>query len=283
MSYVPFEPGTYHVNVKYADGHVTGSPFTVDVLEGVAEADAERGDAVVRRRQRLLQLVTREREAASVAQVGTLCEMNIALPASQKEPFELSAWVRAPSGHFEKCDVSSPDRRNFVIRFTPHEVGVHQVEIRLNGIGIPGSPFLFTVGSPTSGTYACVLYITVYEYSTVSVQPVAVLVQSTSDFSHQLLSHVFNLYYYDYDYATHYVLYQRRITRLRVERRCSTGARERRGAVARDGEPAGRVHNQHARGGRRQSRDRRRGYSSTHTHTHTLLHYISCSDSCVQH
>ena len=149
VSYVPFEPGTYHVNVKYADGHVTGSPFTVEVLERFAEA--ERGDSVVRRRERLLQQVTREREAASVAQVGTLCEMNIALPASQKEPFELSSWVRAPSGHFEKCEVASPDRRNFVIRFTPHEVGVHQVEIRLNGLGIPGSPFLFTVGSPASG------------------------------------------------------------------------------------------------------------------------------------
>ena len=162
MSYVPFELGTYHVNVKYADGHVTGSPFTVEVLERFAEA--ERGDSVVRRRERLLQQVTREREAASVAQVGTLCEMNIALPLSQKEPFELSAWVRAPSGHFEKCDVSSPDRRNFVIRFTPHEVGVHQVEIRLNGLGIPGSPFLFTVGSPASGVRLTVFFQIVIQY-----------------------------------------------------------------------------------------------------------------------
>lgn len=56
VSYMPTEPGYYILNVKFADHHVRGSPFTVKV-------DGE-GSNVQRER------IKKQREAAPVSDVG---------------------------------------------------------------------------------------------------------------------------------------------------------------------------------------------------------------------
>ena len=126
-------------SLQYADGHVPGSPFHVCATPpGVSIGQFQR------------QSVSRMREAAEAVQVGSTCELNLALPPGHK-PSELHATVTAPSGRVEDCEVLASTRKNFVIRFVPQETGVHVVNVLLNNNPIPGSPFHFTVGSITAG------------------------------------------------------------------------------------------------------------------------------------
>ncbi|XP_072217042.1 filamin-C-like, partial [Excalfactoria chinensis] len=64
VSYCPTEPGSYRLSVKFADRHVPGSPFTVKVSgEG-----------------RVKESITRSRQAASIAAIGSACDLNLKIP-----------------------------------------------------------------------------------------------------------------------------------------------------------------------------------------------------------
>uniref|UniRef100_A0AAY4EV68 Calponin-homology (CH) domain-containing protein n=1 Tax=Denticeps clupeoides TaxID=299321 RepID=A0AAY4EV68_9TELE len=66
VTYCPTEPGTYIINIKFADQHVPGSPFTVKVLgEG-----------------RMKESITRRRQAPSIASVGSTCDLNLKIPGN---------------------------------------------------------------------------------------------------------------------------------------------------------------------------------------------------------
>ncbi|TRY66792.1 hypothetical protein DNTS_009583 [Danionella cerebrum] len=66
VSYCPTEPGTYIVSVRFAEEHVPGSPFHVKVTgEG-----------------RIRESVSRRQKAASVASVGSVCDLNLKIPVS---------------------------------------------------------------------------------------------------------------------------------------------------------------------------------------------------------
>uniref|UniRef100_A0A4W4H085 Calponin-homology (CH) domain-containing protein n=1 Tax=Electrophorus electricus TaxID=8005 RepID=A0A4W4H085_ELEEL len=66
VTYCPTEPGTYIINIKFADQHVPGSPFTVKVLgEG-----------------RMKESITRRRQAPSIATVGSTCDLNLKIPGN---------------------------------------------------------------------------------------------------------------------------------------------------------------------------------------------------------
>ncbi|KAJ8249606.1 hypothetical protein COCON_G00228220, partial [Conger conger] len=66
VTYCPTEPGTYVINIKFADKHVPGSPFTVKVTgEG-----------------RMKESITRKRQASSIASVGSTCDLNLKIPGS---------------------------------------------------------------------------------------------------------------------------------------------------------------------------------------------------------
>ena len=65
VTYTPQEPGIYLINVKFADEHVRGSPFTV-------KADGQ---------GRLKESVVRRTKAAQVAQVGNTCDLNLCIPS----------------------------------------------------------------------------------------------------------------------------------------------------------------------------------------------------------
>eukprot|EP00061_Rhincodon_typus_P010153 g34224.t1 len=65
VTYCPTEPGNYIINIKFADHHVPGSPFTVKVTgEG-----------------RIKESITRRRQAPSIATVGSTCDLNLKIPA----------------------------------------------------------------------------------------------------------------------------------------------------------------------------------------------------------
>uniref|UniRef100_A0A4W6DU66 Filamin A n=1 Tax=Lates calcarifer TaxID=8187 RepID=A0A4W6DU66_LATCA len=156
VTYCPTEPGNYIINIKFADQHVPGSAFTVKVTgEG-----------------RMKESITRKRRAASVANVGSQCDLSLKIPVqSFMTPFHLcyhSKWlwlvymmtqqeseisiadmtaqVTSPSGQIHKADIMEGENNTYCIRFVPTETGVHTVCVKYNGMHVPGSPFQFTVG-----------------------------------------------------------------------------------------------------------------------------------------
>uniref|UniRef100_A0A8C3HWN0 Filamin C n=1 Tax=Chrysemys picta bellii TaxID=8478 RepID=A0A8C3HWN0_CHRPI len=66
VTYCPTEPGNYIINIKFADKHVPGSPFTVKVTgEG-----------------RMKESITRRRQAPSIASIGSTCDLNLKIPGN---------------------------------------------------------------------------------------------------------------------------------------------------------------------------------------------------------
>ncbi|XP_014853704.1 PREDICTED: filamin-A-like isoform X1 [Poecilia mexicana] len=128
VTYCPTEPGNYIINIKFADQHVPGSAFTVKVTgEG-----------------RMKESITRKKRAASVANVGSQCDLSLKIP--EISIADMTAQVTSPSGQIHKADIMEGENNTYCIRFVPTETGVHTVCVKYNGMHVPGSPFQFTVG-----------------------------------------------------------------------------------------------------------------------------------------
>uniref|UniRef100_A0A5K3FCM2 Calponin-homology (CH) domain-containing protein n=1 Tax=Mesocestoides corti TaxID=53468 RepID=A0A5K3FCM2_MESCO len=134
VSYCPTEPGTYLVNVKYADQHVPGSPFTINVG----------GEAS----QRMVQRIVRSRQSIEATQVGSKCDFTMKIPGDIRG---ITGEVHSPSGKRIPCEIVPIDDEKFTVRFVPQETGSHSVSIFNRGVHVPGSPFQFTVGQPAEG------------------------------------------------------------------------------------------------------------------------------------
>ncbi|KAF5899201.1 filamin-B isoform X2 [Clarias magur] len=128
VAYCPTEPGTYVVSIRFAEEHVPGSPFSVKVTgEG-----------------RIRESISRRQRAASVATVGSVCDLNLRIP--EIDAHDLSAQVTSPSGTTEPAEIVPVGNHTYCVRFVPHEMGVHTVSVKYRGQHVPGSPFQFTVG-----------------------------------------------------------------------------------------------------------------------------------------
>ncbi|XP_051967093.1 filamin-B-like isoform X2 [Xyrauchen texanus] len=128
VSYCPTEPGTYIVSIRFAEEHVPGSPFSVKVTgEG-----------------RIRESITRRQKAASVASVGSVCDLNLKIPGI--DIHDVSAQVTSPSGTTEEAEIVAVGNHTYCVRFVPHEMGIHMVSVKYRGQHVPGSPFQFTVG-----------------------------------------------------------------------------------------------------------------------------------------
>merc|ERR1712226_112951 len=133
VTYTPQEPGIYLINVKFADEHVQGSPFTVK-----AEGQGRMKESIVR-----------QRKAAQVAQVGNTCDLNLRIPNMNVQ--DLTANVKTPIGRVDDAQIIETEDSNYSIRFIPKETGVHTVNVLYKGDHVPGSPFQFMVGEVGSG------------------------------------------------------------------------------------------------------------------------------------
>lgn len=130
ISYKPTEPGYYIVNLKFADHHVAGSPFTVKVS----------GDGTNRKREK----IQRQREAVPATEVGSKCKLTFKMPGITS--FDLSSTVTSPGGITEDAEVQEVEDGLYSVFFVPKELGIHTVSVRYKEMHIPGSPFQFTVG-----------------------------------------------------------------------------------------------------------------------------------------
>uniref|UniRef100_A0A3Q1HBS1 Calponin-homology (CH) domain-containing protein n=1 Tax=Anabas testudineus TaxID=64144 RepID=A0A3Q1HBS1_ANATE len=69
VTYCPTEPGNYIVSIRFNEEHVPGSPFTVQVTgEG-----------------RIRESITRRQKAASVASVGSVCDLSLKIPGKHTQ------------------------------------------------------------------------------------------------------------------------------------------------------------------------------------------------------
>ncbi|CAH1121501.1 unnamed protein product [Ceutorhynchus assimilis] len=130
ISYKPTEPGYYIVNLKFADHHVDGSPFTAKVT----------GEGSNRQREK----IQRQRDAVPVTEVGSQCKLTFKMPGITS--FDLGATVTSPGGVTEDAEINEIKDGLYAVHFVPKELGVHTVSVRYKDIHIPGSPFQFTVG-----------------------------------------------------------------------------------------------------------------------------------------
>ncbi|XP_068919898.1 filamin-A isoform X4 [Petaurus breviceps papuanus] len=128
VTYCPTEPGNYIINIKFADQHVPGSPFSVKVTgEG-----------------RVKESITRRRRAPSVANIGSHCDLSLKIPEISVR--DMTAQVTSPSGKPHEAEILEGENNTYCIRFVPTEMGVHTVIVKYKGQHVPGSPFQFTVG-----------------------------------------------------------------------------------------------------------------------------------------
>ncbi|XP_020279518.1 filamin-A isoform X4 [Pseudomyrmex gracilis] len=135
ISYKPTEPGYYIMNLKFADHHVEGSPFTVKVS----------GEGSNRQREK----IQRQREAVPITEVGSQCKLTFKMPAITS--FDLAATVTSPGGVTEDAEIKEAEDGIYAVAFVPKELGVHTVSVRYKSMHIPGSPFQFTVGPLRDG------------------------------------------------------------------------------------------------------------------------------------
>ncbi|KAF7207732.1 filamin-B isoform X1 [Nothobranchius furzeri] len=128
ITYCPTEPGNYIVSVRFAEEHVPGSPFTVRVTgEG-----------------RIRESITCRQKGPSVAGVGSVCDLNLKIPAADMQ--DITAEVTSPSGSRQPAELVAIGNDTYCVRFVPTEMGVHRVSVKYRGVHVPGSPFQFTVG-----------------------------------------------------------------------------------------------------------------------------------------
>ncbi|XP_066588237.1 filamin-A isoform X2 [Prorops nasuta] len=135
ISYKPTEPGYYIMNLKFADHHVEGSPFTVKVS----------GEGSNRQREK----IQRRREAVPITEVGSQCKLTFKMPGITS--FDLAATVTSPGGVTEDAEIKEVEDGLYAVAFVPKELGVHTVSVRYKEMHIPGSPFQFTVGPLRDG------------------------------------------------------------------------------------------------------------------------------------
>lgn len=137
IHYSPHEPGIYILNVRFADDHVPGSPFLLNVC----------GEASGRTRE----TITKQMEAAEASVPNKVCEFILQIPGTN--PFDMEASVQDPDGTTELCDVMDLEDFHYKIKFTPILNGTHTLSVRHKGMHISGSPFQYSVGQLNMGGF----------------------------------------------------------------------------------------------------------------------------------
>ena len=123
------------MNLKFADHHVQGSPFTIKVTGEGSNTQTER--------------IKRERDAVPQTEVGSKCRLAFKIPGVSA--LDLAATVTSPSGASEDAEIQETEDGAYGVTFVPKELGVHTVSVKYKEVHIPGSPFQFTVGPLRDG------------------------------------------------------------------------------------------------------------------------------------
>lgn len=117
IEFVPSLPGSYRFNITYGGEEIPGSPVTFTVEEaGVARAH---GDGLVGGR------------------VGSQASFKVSGAGLVGEP---QVQIDGPEDVVD-CRVERTSDGDFLVTYTPNEVGVHDVRVAWDGADVTGSPF----------------------------------------------------------------------------------------------------------------------------------------------
>lgn len=138
LQYRPPEPGIYLLNIQFANDHITGSPFMVNV--------GGKPSGNVR------ETVTQEIRAPKVVQPGQKCQLILRIPGATA--LDMEATLSSPSGVADVCEIRDEPDNAYDIRFTPTEKGLNVVSVKQKGIHIAGSPLQYSIGvAPAGGSH----------------------------------------------------------------------------------------------------------------------------------
>lgn len=109
ISYRPTEPGYYIMNLKFADHHVEGSPFTIKVTGEGSNTQTER--------------IHRKRDAVPQTEVGSKCHLAFKIPGVSA--MDLTAFVTSPTGITDDAEIAETDDGAYGVSFVPKVLGIH--------------------------------------------------------------------------------------------------------------------------------------------------------------
>ncbi|XP_006619773.1 filamin-A [Apis dorsata] len=137
ISYKPTEPGYYIINLKFADHHVEGSPFTVKVT----------GEGSNRQREK----IQRQREAVPITEVGSQCKLTFKMPGITS--FDLAATVTSPGGVTEDAEIKEVEDGLYATVGPLRDGGAHRVHAGGPGLerGEQGEPCEFNIWTREAG------------------------------------------------------------------------------------------------------------------------------------
>uniref|UniRef100_A0A4W6DV06 Filamin A n=1 Tax=Lates calcarifer TaxID=8187 RepID=A0A4W6DV06_LATCA len=122
--YTAPQPGEYVICVRFGGEHIPNSPFQVTATDrpmGMNGLD-----------------------------VAGLRPFDLVIPFTIQKG-EITGEVRMPSGKVAKPDITDNKDGTVTVKYAPTEAGLHEMDIKYDGIHIPGSPLQFYVDYMNSG------------------------------------------------------------------------------------------------------------------------------------
>uniref|UniRef100_A0AAZ3RFQ2 Calponin-homology (CH) domain-containing protein n=1 Tax=Oncorhynchus tshawytscha TaxID=74940 RepID=A0AAZ3RFQ2_ONCTS len=147
--YTAPQPGDYCICVRFGGELIPNSPFLVTALEG-APSDQ------LLQQQQLPQYYSQQPWATdrpmgmNGLDVAGLRPFDLVIPFTIQKG-EITGDVRMPSGKTAKPDITDNKDGTVTVKYAPTEAGLHEMDIKYDGIHIPGSPLQFYVDYVNSG------------------------------------------------------------------------------------------------------------------------------------
>lgn len=135
ITYRTKTPGYYLLNLKFADQHVNGSPFTIEITGSSEQFESETKN-----------LQTRSIEEEH--KIGSVCKMSLNITQTLSNQ-KLKAFATSPSGQRKEANLKQVNQKNttHIVEFTSTEIGEHIIEIieEKTNKNIPGFPIKYQV------------------------------------------------------------------------------------------------------------------------------------------
>ncbi|XP_034027950.1 filamin-A isoform X4 [Thalassophryne amazonica] len=122
--YTAPQPGEYVICVRFGGEHIPNSPFQVTATDRVMGMNG--------------------------LDVAGLRPFDLVIPFTIQKG-EITGEVRMPSGNVAKPDITDNKDGTVTVKYAPTEAGLHEMDIKYDGIHIPGSPLQFFVDYMNSG------------------------------------------------------------------------------------------------------------------------------------
>lgn len=122
ISYKPTVPGIYVLNLKFADHHVDGSPFNINVSGEGNNCQREN--------------ISQQTLAVPSNDVGSKCKLTFKMPGITS--FDLAASVSSPKGLCQDAEVQEIEDGLYAVHFVPKEEGIHTISVKYMDVHIPG-------------------------------------------------------------------------------------------------------------------------------------------------